>query len=112
MEKLGNYVLGKWTTGEGDGKTLYNAVTGEPITSASTAGIDFGDVLKYGREVGNPQLRKMTFYERGNMLKALAFELRKHLKKYYQISYQTGATKVDSWIEWYNNQRKIFESVK
>ena len=99
MEKLGNYVLGKWTTGEGDGKTLYNAVTGEPITSASTAGIDFGDVLKYGREVGNPQLRKMTFYERGNMLKALAFELRKHLKKYYQISYQTGATKVDSWID-------------
>ena len=99
MEKLGNYVLGKWTTGEGDGKTLYNAVTGDPITSASTAGIDFGDVLKYGREVGNPQLRKMTFYERGNMLKALAFELRKHLKKYYQISYQTGATKVDSWID-------------
>lgn len=99
MQKLGNYVLGKWTEGSGDGRMLYNAVNGEEIAAATTAGIDFGEVLKYGREVGNPKLRKMTFWERARMLKALAFFLRKNLKKYYAISYKTGATKVDSWID-------------
>jgi oxepin-CoA hydrolase/3-oxo-5,6-dehydrosuberyl-CoA semialdehyde dehydrogenase len=55
--------------------------------------------LEYGRTIGNPALRKMTFYERGNMLKALALHLRTNLEKFYQISYQTGATKADSWID-------------
>ena len=51
------------------------------------------------RKVGNPALRKMTFHERGSMLRALALHLRNHLDKFYQISYQTGATKADSWID-------------
>jgi len=33
------------------------------------------------------------------MLKALALHLRNHLEKFYSISYKTGATKVDSWID-------------
>jgi oxepin-CoA hydrolase / 3-oxo-5,6-dehydrosuberyl-CoA semialdehyde dehydrogenase len=99
MNKLGNYITGKWITGDGEGQTLYNAVTGETIASASTKGLDFKSMLEYGRNVGNPILRKMTFYERGNMLKSLALHLRNHLDKFYQVSYQTGATKADSWID-------------
>ena len=99
MNKLENYVTGKWITGDGEGQTLYNAVTGEPIASASAKGLDFKNILEYGRTVGNPALRKMTFHERGNMLKALALHLRNHLDKFYKISYQTGATKADSWID-------------
>src|SRR6218665_3101366 len=41
----------------------------------------------------------MTFHERGNMLKAVALHLQKHLDKFYRISYLTGATKADSWID-------------
>jgi len=41
----------------------------------------------------------MTFHARGNMLKALALHLRNHLDKFYKISYQTGATKADSWVD-------------
>src|SRR5258707_1220310 len=41
----------------------------------------------------------MTFHQRGNMLKALALHLRNHLDKFYKISYQTGATKADSWVD-------------
>jgi len=41
----------------------------------------------------------MTFHQRGNMLKALALHLRNHLEKFYKISYQTGATKADSWVD-------------
>ena len=99
MNKLGNYINGQWITGDGDGQLLFNAVTGEPFAAATTKGIDFKNILEYGRVVGNPVLRKMTFHQRGNMLKALAIHLRSHLEKFYQISYQTGATKADSWVD-------------
>src|SRR4026209_419776 len=99
MNKLQNYITGKWIAGEGEGQTLYNAVNGEPIASTSTNGLDFKSVIEYGRNAGNPALRKMTFRERGSMLKALALYLREHLEKFYQISYQTGATKADSWVD-------------
>ncbi len=99
MNKLGNYITGSWITGDGDGQTLYNAVTGNAIGAASTKGLDFQSITHYARTVGNPALRKMTFHERGNMLKALALHLRNYLEKFYAISYQTGATKADSWVD-------------
>jgi oxepin-CoA hydrolase/3-oxo-5,6-dehydrosuberyl-CoA semialdehyde dehydrogenase len=99
MYKLENYVAGKWITGDGDGQLLFNAVTGEPVAAATSKGLDFKTMLDYGRTVGNPALRKMSFHQRGNMLKALALHLRNHLDKFYKISYQTGATKADSWVD-------------
>ena len=99
MYKLQNYISGQWVNGDGDGQTLYNAVTGDPIAEATSKGLDFKSILEYGRNLGNPALRKMTFHQRGNMLKALALHLRTHLEKFYEISYQTGATKADSWVD-------------
>jgi len=98
MQKLNNYILGKQITGDGDGQILYNAITGSPIATATTKGINFEEVLNYGRKSGFA-LRKLTFHERGLMLRALAIHLRKHLDTFYNISYQTGATKADSWID-------------
>lgn len=99
MNKLGNYILGNWTEGEGGGTPLYDSVTGEVIAAASTEGLDFGDILSYGRKTGSPALRKMTFQERGLMLKKLALYLLKRKEKFYKISYRTGATRADSWID-------------
>lgn len=99
MNKLGNYITGNWITGDGDGQLLYNAVSGEAIAAATTKGIDFAAITNYARTVGNPALRKMTFHQRGIMLKALALHLRNHLDLFYTISYQTGATKADSWVD-------------
>ena len=99
MNKLGNYIAGHWISGDGDGQPLYNAVTGEVIAAVSTKGLDFKAMTDYARTVGNLSLRKMTFHQRGNMLKALALHLRNHLDKFYAISYQTGATKADSWVD-------------
>ncbi|HEY8893777.1 MAG TPA: 3,4-dehydroadipyl-CoA semialdehyde dehydrogenase, partial [Niastella sp.] len=99
MKKLGNYVTGRWITGDGEGQALYNAVNGDVIGYASTRGLDFNAILEYGRRTGNPALRKLTFQERGLMLKALALHLRNHLSTFYAISYKTGATKADSWID-------------
>lgn len=97
--KLGNYVCGNWVEGDGKGESLYNAVDGTEVAVAGAGGIDLSEVLEYGRAVGNPALRKMTFQERGRMIKALALHLIELKEKYYTLSYQTGATRVDSWID-------------
>ncbi len=97
--KLKNYYMGAWVEGKGEGKILFDAVHGTPIATASSDGLDFGDMLQYARNTGNPALRKMSFLERGLMLKSLALYLYKLKDKYYPISYQTGATKADSWID-------------
>ncbi|MBV6485257.1 MAG: Bifunctional protein PaaZ [Flavobacteriales bacterium] len=97
--KLQNYAQGKWISGEGKEKALYNAITGEQIATASSEGLDFAAMMDYARKVGGPALRKMTFQERGLMLKALAMHLISLKAKYYAISSKTGATKVDSWID-------------
>ena len=97
--KLEHYINGRWATGDGSGEELYNAVTGDVIAYATSDGLDFASILHYARTVGNPALRKMTFQERGLMLKALAMHLREHLDTFYRISYQTGATKADSWVD-------------
>jgi oxepin-CoA hydrolase/3-oxo-5,6-dehydrosuberyl-CoA semialdehyde dehydrogenase len=99
MKKLSNYVLGNWIQGQGEGQELFNAVTGETIAQTTTAGLDFESILAYGRNTGSPLLRKMTFHERGRMLRALALHLRSHLEKFYQVSYMTGATRADSWVD-------------
>lgn len=98
MQPLENYILGSWITGDGNGQTLFNAVNGEAIATASTKGLDFTAILDYARKNGY-RLRQMSFHERGLMLKALALHLRNHLDKFYAISYQTGATKADSWVD-------------
>ena len=99
MKKLGNYINGKWITGDGDGQPLYDAVTGETIAYATTKGLDFASILQYGRKVGNTALRKLTFHERGRMLRALAMYLMERKEKFYQVSYHSGATRADSWID-------------
>lgn len=85
--------------GEGNQTELIHAIHGNPIAYSRSGGVDFNVILEYGRKTGGPPLRKMTFHERGRMLKALALYLFERKEKYYPISYQTGATKADSWVD-------------
>ncbi|MEJ6589017.1 MAG: phenylacetic acid degradation bifunctional protein PaaZ [Crocinitomicaceae bacterium] len=99
MQDFQNYILGAWGNGKGSETDLFNAINGDPLGCVSSAGIDYKEVLQYGRSVGGPSLRKMTFQERGRMLKALAFYLLDRKDSYYKVSAWTGATKIDSWID-------------
>ena len=97
--KLQSYVGGKWCSGDGQGVLMRDASTGEVVAEAGSAGIDFAATLGYARDVGGPALRAMTFHERAAMLKALAKRLTELKEEFYSLSYCTGATKSDSWID-------------
>ena len=99
MKNYENYALGNWTKGDGEGTPLFNAITAKEIGRASSKGLDFSEMMSYARKVGGSKLRKMTFQERGLMLKALALHLHSIKNKFYALSAKTGATKVDSWID-------------
>ena len=99
MKAYNNYANGKWVKGDGDGTPLFNAITGKQIGTASSKGLDFAEMMNYARKVGSPSLRNMTFQERGLMLKALALHLHSKRKQFYALSGETGATKIDSWID-------------
>lgn len=99
LQSLENYALGRWTKGHSEGQILYNAITGAPIASASSEGLSFAEMTAYARQTGGTALRKMTFQERGLMLKRLALYLLQKKEAFYAISWATGATRADSWID-------------
>ena len=49
--------------------------------------------------VGGPALRKLTFHERAWMLKDLANAIMARKEELYELSYATGATRTDGWID-------------
>jgi oxepin-CoA hydrolase/3-oxo-5,6-dehydrosuberyl-CoA semialdehyde dehydrogenase len=97
--KLRSYVAGGWIEGDGAGVVLRDATTGAPVAEATSAGIDFAAVLGYAHRVGGPPLRALTFHERAARLKALGRKLGEFKDEFYALSYHTGATKADSWID-------------
>ena len=96
---LENYAEGKWVAGTSASETLFNAITGDAIYTAGSNGLDFDAMMNYARSKGGRALRKMTFHERGRMLKALAMHLMTQKEAFYKISALTGATRVDSWVD-------------
>lgn len=97
--RLESYVCGEWVAGIGRAVELFHAVTGERIGEASSGGIDFRAMVDYGRRVGGPALRGMTFHQRARMLKAMATHLTALKESFYAVSNATGATKADNWID-------------
>ncbi|MCB0339837.1 MAG: phenylacetic acid degradation bifunctional protein PaaZ, partial [Bdellovibrionales bacterium] len=96
---LESYIEGEWQKGSGGATPLYHAVNGNEIAQISSTGIDFKGMLEYGRNVGGPSLRALTFHERARRIKALAKYLMDRKEEFYKLSAATGATKRDSWID-------------
>jgi len=96
---LQSYVQGRWHGSERNATALRDATTGAAIAQASSDGIDFRAVLEHARRVGGPALRKLTFHERAAKLTALAKFIMERKEEFYTLSYATGATRIDSWID-------------
>ena len=97
--KLRSYVEGAWYEAPGGFTEVSSAVDGHAVASVSSQGVDFGRVLDYARCVGGPALRAMTFHERADAIKRLAAHLDDCKERFYQLSFETGATRKDSWTD-------------
>jgi oxepin-CoA hydrolase/3-oxo-5,6-dehydrosuberyl-CoA semialdehyde dehydrogenase len=88
--RIRSYVEDRWVDGEGEGTALHDPVTGEPLASASTRGIDFGAALRHARRVGGPALRALTFVQRGALLKTLSGLIREHRDELLALAMRNG----------------------
>ena len=96
MALLRSYVNGHWVTPADAGRPALDAVTGDEVARVSSAGVDMAAALAYGRSVGGPALRELTFHQRAGLLKAIGSQLREHREELYALSARTGATLADS----------------
>src|ERR1017187_10679031 len=96
MTALRSFAGGAWIDPADEGRPVLDAVTGEEVTRVSSAGIDYAAALGYGRSVGGPALRELTFHQRAALLKSLGLLLREHRPELYALSARTGATLGDA----------------
>lgn len=99
MGQLQSYICGEWVTGSEPGQAIVHAISGEPICTVSSKGVDVAQSMNYARQKGGAALRSLTFHERGLKLKALCLYLMERKENYYALSAATGATRNDSWVD-------------
>ncbi|MFB0872634.1 MULTISPECIES: phenylacetic acid degradation bifunctional protein PaaZ [unclassified Sphingobium] len=96
---LKNYARDAWIEAQNNLTDLRSAVTGEIVARTGSDGLDFKAMLDHARTAGGPALRRMTFHERARMIKALATAIIARKEELYALSWATGATRTDSWID-------------
>ena len=99
MRVLQSYSCGTWHTPPEGGTIVRDATTGEPVAAVSSEGVDMGAALAYGRRVGGPALRRLTFHQRAALLKALGQHLVAHKEELYELSAAAGSTRSDAWLD-------------
>jgi len=97
--KLMSYAEGRWCEPVGALNNIISAVTDEPVAQVGSGARDFAAMLNYARTVGGPALRAMAFHSRAKLLKALAEAIMAQKEELYELSYETGATRADGWID-------------
>ena len=97
--KLESFAGGQWVSPGHELAELRSAVTGEVVATATHGGLDMSGVLAYARDVGGPNLRRLTFHQRAELLKKLAQYISERKDQLYKLSFQTGATRTDNMID-------------
>nr|WP_255429892.1 phenylacetic acid degradation bifunctional protein PaaZ [Streptomonospora sp. PA3] len=91
-----SYAQGAWYRASDEGRPLADAATGETVARLSSTGLDVPGMIDYGRRVGGPALRSLTFHERAAILKSLAKHLNGLTDEFHALSHRTGATRRDN----------------
>ena len=98
---LQSYVQDAWWSPADDveGVLVVDASTGEAVARVSSEGLDLAAAMDYARTVGQQSLSALTFHQRAILLKQLALALTERKEELYELSYKSGATKADSWVD-------------
>ncbi|MBN9005104.1 MAG: phenylacetic acid degradation bifunctional protein PaaZ [Rhizobiales bacterium] len=96
---LQSLALDRWVEAPGGFVDIPSAVDGKAVARASSAGLDFGAMVRHARDVGGPALRKLTFHQRADLLRKLAAWLGERKELLYKLAGDTGANKRDNAID-------------
>lgn len=99
VQKVESYVCGEWIEAGQGSRPISHAISGEVIAEAGNDTLDFGGMIDFARSKGGVALRSMTFHQRADMLKRLALYLNERKELLYEISFATGATARDHFVD-------------
>lgn len=97
--EVSSFAAGQWIAPGAGAREIENAVTGATMARAGNDALDVAAMLEFARTKGGPALRAMSFHERAKMLKALGKHLSQHKQALYDLSFNTGATAKDHFID-------------
>lgn len=98
MSVIQSFIAGQWI-GQQEAQALHSAINGKIIAYTHEESLNYTEALDYAYKHGQSSLRKFDFQQRAAQLKALALYLNEHKEELYKLSYYTGATRNDSWID-------------
>lgn len=88
MQQLESYLEGSWHPGQGT--PLFDPTTGAQVAECGSEGLDLGAAVRWGRETGGANLRKLSFVERAAMLKALSAAIHDIRDELLDLARQNG----------------------
>ncbi|MBV7397220.1 phenylacetic acid degradation bifunctional protein PaaZ [Mameliella sediminis] len=97
--EVSSFAAGQWIAPGAGAREIENAVTGATMARAGNDALDVAAMLEFARTKGGPALRAMSFHQRAKMLKALGKHLSQHKQALYDLSFNTGATAKDHFID-------------
>ena len=90
MRTLTSYLHGTWQPTAGEpAATLVNPATEEPLALVGRAH-DLAEAVAYGREIGGPALRRLSFKARGAILQAMAKRIFEHREALLDLAVLSG----------------------
>jgi oxepin-CoA hydrolase/3-oxo-5,6-dehydrosuberyl-CoA semialdehyde dehydrogenase len=96
---LQSLALDRWVEPLGSLTDIASAVDGRIVACTSSAGLDFAAIVEYARNIGGPALRKLSFHQRADRLRALAAYLNERKEPLYRLAGDTGANRHDNAID-------------
>lgn len=98
MSQLQSFIAGRWI-GTQPAQALHSAIDHQVVAHTHADAIDFAESLEYAHRVGVAAMQKTDFQQRAGMLKALAKFLGERKEDMYALSFHTGATRSDGWVD-------------
>ena len=100
IEKLENFLGGRWRPGTGRGAPLVDPVLGTELVCVDATGLDLRAGFEFARAQGGAALRALTYRQRAAMLGAAVKLLQAKRDDYYAIATaNSGTVKNDSAVD-------------
>ena len=94
-----SFLLGSWQKYHIPGQQFKSPIDGSKLSNVTEHNIPSEDILKFSRNVGIKNLQKLNFHDRAKILKRIGLLLNDAKEKLYSLSYHTGATLKDSYLD-------------